>query len=336
MEKKIRLREAVKKIVSEKGPSVFSDAAITRNLLTEQGISAEKALTVELILTACPAVAGALQEGKITRTEANVLVGTIMRQTSLSATIVREMLGELLLGVGVSDSDFRVAANLKTDSVLGDQLSKNLKRKGYQWSLTNARENYEVAKGRECLKYNATVDTGLSELDRLATEGNAVANYAVGEYLGRGTQSEETISKAHHFYELSAKLGYGPAYGALADQEIRSMNGSLEKAAEYLRHPIALEGLDGQKWRETVYWMSFYRRANVHRIYQVIIMSVLALVLGFFVRNISWQLGTIAVLAAGISLARAVYARVKNTYQSQRLSMILITASWVSIVFGVL
>ncbi len=336
MEKEISLHEAVRKIVSENGINVLSDVSQMRILLRMQGITVKKALTVELILTSCPAVVGALKERKITRTEANVLVGIVMRKTSFSPVIVREVLGELMLGVGINSSDYRVAGDLKTDSTFGERLSRNLSKKGYKWSLIDADENAEVSKARMCINYNNGIDHALSELDRLAAEGNAEANYALGEFQRENIQTKDGGSAARRFYELAAKLGYGPAFGALADLEIRSNNGSIEKAAKYLCHPIALEGSDGKKWRETIQWMAVYSKENIRRIYHIIMLAILAMIIGFLYLKTNVFLGGIIVIVAGLSLIRAVFARIKDVYQPQMLNLVLITVSWLAIVFSIL
>ena len=335
MENKVTLKKAVNDIIKDKGTGIFEDPSEFRRLLCEQGISRNSAITIELMLSACPALANALSGGTVSRMEANSLVSIIVQETSLSPSIVRKILGELLMGRGADPSEYRVAGELKNDIYIGEKLSENLKKKGYQWSLINESEERDVLRARRMLFEERECDSALSELDRMAEEGNAEANYAIGEYY-LSSREENAYERARKYMELSAKLGYGPAFGALAEMEIHSDKGSLEKAAQYLEHPLSLKGRDGRSWSSANEWMLNYQHSNTWRAKRVLALSLIALIVSSFSAAVRPISGWAACILAVICIARSSFCIFRNQYQSLVPESLLLTALWFLLITALL
>ena len=343
MDKKVSLKSAVSNIVKESGVGIFQNPGELRKALLLQGISEDYAITVELILSACPALSNALAGGTISRMEANSLVSIILQQTSLTPAITRKIVGELLLGRGVDPSAYRVAGELKNDSFIGERLSASLQKKGYQWSLIDDVEETHVTEARKKLKETEWQDAALSELDGFADEGNAEANYAIGEYYFslRGVsdnihQFDNNCEQARRYMERSAKLGYGPAFGALADMEILSNSGSLEKAAGYIEHPLSIKGSDGKKWSGAVEWMMNYQHDNSRRADRVLIIALIASIVSFFAAKVQPVAGTIGFVLCVICAVRAVFCKFRNKYQSHVPEMLLLMVVWLLMILVLL
>ena len=340
MEKKESLKTAIHNIVKENGTGIFKNPSELRKQLMIQEIPEDSAITVELMLSACPALSNALAGGVISRMEANSLVSIIIQKTSLTPAITRKVVGELFMGSGVDSSAFRVAGELKNDTLIGERLSTSLQKKGYQWSLINDSEETSVKEARKKLSKTEWQDAALSELDRLAEEGNAEANYAIGEYFYNigyfKSQEDNNRIQAQKYMERSAKLGYGPAFGALADMEILSDSGSLEKAARFLEHPISVKGSDGEKWSDTVGWMMNYQHDNSRRADRVLIIALIALIVSFFAAKVQPVAGTIGFVLCVICAVRAVFCKFRNKYQSHVPEMLLLMVVWLLMILVLL
>ena len=327
MANRASLKKAVGSILKEKGADIFFNAQDFRRLLIEQNVPKEDAITVELMLSSCPALANALSSGTISRMEANSLVSIIIQKTSLSPAITRRIVGELLIGRGVDPSDYRVAAELINDTVIGEKLSENLKKKGYQWSLIDRSEKKNVINARRMIYEGREYDSALSELDRIAQEGNAEAYYALGEYYLR-SRKEKNYKLARRHLQLSAKLGYGPAFGALAEIEICSERGSFEKAAKYLEHPVSIKGKDGRKWSGTIEWMMNYQHANSWRAGRVFVLALIVFVVSLIAVAVNPTVGRVSCILSVVCAARALFCIFKNKYQSLVPESLILTAAW--------
>lgn len=343
MNKKISLKTAVNNIVKEKGMGIFNDSEELRKQLMLQEVPEDCAITVELMLSACPALANALVGGTVSRMEANSLVSIIIQKTSLTPALTRKIVGELLIGRGVDPSEYRVAGELKNDSFIGERLSESLKNKGYQWSLIDDFEELSVMRSREKLVEAEWQDAALSELDRIAEEGNAEANYAIGEYYyglrdhGSYLQQEDNnYEQARKYMERSAKLGYGPAFGALAEMEILSSSGSLEKAAGYLEHPISIKGSDGRKWSSTVEWMMNYQFENSKRADRILVITLIALIVSIVSFKVLPLVGIAGIVLSISCIARIIFCKFRNKYQSKVPEMIVLTIVWFLIILALL
>ena len=337
------LKTAVGSIVQNNGVGIFRAPGELRKLLVMQGISEECAITVELMLSSCPALANALAGGVITRSEANTLVSLVIQKTSLTPAVTRKIVGELFQGRGIDPSEYSIAGELKKDSDIGEKLSASLQKKGYQWSLIDDSEERMVTEARIKLFYDKWQDAALSELDRMAEAGNAESNYAVGEYLyglslknGDQLQGDSHYVLAKHYMERSAKLGYGPAFGALAEMEILSPGGSLEKAAGYLRHPISIKGRDGRKWSGTVDWMMNYQYDNSKRANSVLIIILTALIVSVFACTVRPVFGILGCVLSARCLGRVVFSKFWNKYLSHVPEMALLTVVWFLIILALL
>lgn len=345
MAKKTSLTAAVSNIVRDNGAGIFKNPGALRQLLILQGIPEGTAITTELILSSCPALGNALVAGNISRMEANNLVSIVMQTTSLTPAITREILGELFMGRGVDASSYRVAGELNRDSVMG-RIAENLLKRNYRWSLIDETEHDSVARARRKLhemNWGGWDDLALSELDRLAEEGNAEANYAIGEYFYELSadsdaipQDDSNFEQAHRYMERSAKLGYGPAYGALAEMEIVSGKGSLEKAAGYLEHPVSIKGSDGRRWSHTVEWMMNYQHENDRRADRVLVVTLAAIIVSFFAYLVKPVFGIAGVVLSSICIVRAVFSKFWNKYQSHVPEMIIMTLIWFMMILALL
>ena len=327
MENKVSLIKAVRNILKDKGVNIFYNAQDFRRLLMEQNVPEKDAITVELMLSSCPALANALASGAISRMEANSLVSIIIQKTALSPVITRKIVGELLIGRGVDPTDYRIARELISDTVIGEKLSENLKKKGYQWSLIDESEEKNIVNARRMIYEGREYDSALSELERIAQEGNAEAYYALGEYY-LSSQEEKNYRRAKKYMELSAKLGYGPAYGALAEIEICSDNGSFEKAAKYLEHPVSIKGVDGRKWSGTVEWMMNYQHANSWRAGRVFVLALIVFVVSLIAVAVNPTVGRVSCILSVVCAARALFCIFKNKYQSLVPESLILTAAW--------
>ena len=92
------MNRVLQQVIAQDGISVLQDAARLRERVIELGGNRQDAITLELMLTACPSIAPALSQGDLPQSEVNVLISSVMRTTGLSVSTVRRVTGNVYSG----------------------------------------------------------------------------------------------------------------------------------------------------------------------------------------------------------------------------------------------
>ena len=95
------MNRILQQIIVENGVQILSDPGALRARMTELGAQPGDAITMELILSACPSIPAALAQGSLPQSEVNVLVSSAERATGLSAQTIRKFLGALTSAAGI-------------------------------------------------------------------------------------------------------------------------------------------------------------------------------------------------------------------------------------------
>lgn len=330
------IRSAVKEIVSGVDKSILLQPDDFRQALIDKGVSGQDALTVALILEACPAVGDALSRKDITRSEATALISAATNATGLSVACVRRILGELIYGNGGKPEWYTRMTELTDLSQLPERFI-NARRhvKNDKWSIVGDAEDSRVNRARIMLADEKKQDAALSELQNLADEGNAVANYAVGEYYCLNGKNFQEKSTGREYLTLASWLGYGPANGALANLELQDPDGSIGKAARYLSHPLALRGNDGRKWVTSAQRLANYADDNVRRGKVLLLLTLILFFIAIFSVPVHPLAGSLSAIMVAVGFVRSVACVRFNRYLSHFLTIVLLMAAWLLLVLTI-
>ena len=309
------MKRVLQQVIAEDGIQILSDPPRLRARMTELGAKTQDAITVELILDSCPSIAPALSQGMLPQAEVNVLVSSAVRTSGLSTGTVRRMLGAL-----VTSSGSKLSGQPKF-------LHSILNRSNRPVAIVGEDEDRILNHALQQLKTEADPAQWLSDLDRLAQAGNAYASYKLGDYYYPQDRKNGT-ALGRPYYQTAADLGYGPAYGALADYDIHGPKKNLRRAAEYFEHPTALAGADGRNWSVNSANLLRYRSENLQRCRQAMILSVLALLFSCFAVWLNLLLGLASVLLAVGALGSTLYSMLAAPYHSHRIAYYLTLLCW--------
>lgn len=322
MNQKVNLNRTLKRLLQEEGLEILNQPEELRQQLEEIGVPKTEAITVELVLTGCPSIVPTLLQGELSVAEANVLVSCVVRNTLLPPSVVRRVLGALAVAANVDFAGQKLAAIAES---VPDMLNR---QPTYEGSIQEAREDEKLRTAIANLQRKQDHAAALSDLENLVKDGNAYASYVLGCYYHEEDQRNGT-EKGYQYYSLAAKLGYGPAYGALAEYEMKRNSKGMHKAAKCFEHPTALAGQDGRKWTQNASKLLSYREENKKRSKSMILWSVLALIFAALICTVNGVVGVFAVLLALFSLVRSVYLLVFSPYYSHKSNCIAILVCWV-------
>ncbi|MBM6871319.1 hypothetical protein H7U37_11670 [Pseudoflavonifractor phocaeensis] len=283
--------------------------------MTELGAQPGDAITMELILSACPSIPAALAQGSLPQSEVNVLVSSAERATGLSAQTIRKFLGALTSAAGIKF--------LNQPRFLLPILRK--RRQGMV--LLGEEEDLSLQNAIHQLLGGGDPAQPLSDLERLSQAGNAYASYQLGCYYHPQDRKNKT-TLGRPYYEVAAALGYGPAYGALADYDINGTKKNLRRAAELFEHPTALAGREGRQWSSNAAQLLRYRSQNLIRCRQTLFLSILTLIFSFLTAFFNVIFGVFAITAALAALASSLFSLLAAPYHSHRFAYYLILLCW--------
>ena len=317
------MNRVLQQVIAQDGISVLQDAARLRERVIELGGNRQDAITLELMLTACPSIAPALSQGDLPQSEVNVLISSVVPTAGLSVSSVRRVLGALITASGNKLSGH------------APFLLPILRKKQGELSLLGEMEDPVLRSALEQINSGADPAQPLSDLERLSQAGNAYASYQLGNYYHPQDRKNGT-DLGRPYYQLAADLGYGPAYGALADYDINGKKKNLRRAAAYFEHPTALAGRDGRNWSANAANLLRYRSENLGRCRQALILSGLGLLFSFFVVSLDLLWGFFAVLLALGALGATLYSMLAAPYHSHRSTYLLLLICWLLAVAAML
>lgn len=311
----------LKKIIDTFGSDALYYPDDLAKAMQEAGIAEKEILSVMLVLKCCPAVARLLSQGEVSEVEASALLEAVVRKTGLTVGAARQTLSKLM-----------IASGIKLPWLPPLILCNRVNAKGVCMSDDLDEEAEELVEQLEDGDSSAEL---LSTLDELARGGSAKAAYALGLYY-RDEDLEEDTEIGRPYFEMAANLGYGPAYGALADYQMHGGKKSIWKAVAYFHRPTAISGTDGRKWRELSEDLLEYRQENEKRINGtlkiqgiVLVLTLLTVILlgiepGF------WR--TIAVGLQGFGLLWSLMCRFVKPYHSMSIPSSLMMVSWLILI----
>lgn len=309
------MNRVLQQVIAQDGISILQDPPRLRARILELGGSEQDAITIELILTSCPSVSPALSQGELPQSEVNVLISSAVRASGLSVSTVRRVLGALITASGSKLSGHPPF------------LLPILRRKAQNLSLMGEQEDATLRAALQAIQSGSDPAQPLSDLERLSQAGSAYASYQLGNYYHPQDRKNGT-ELGRPYYQTAADLGYGPAYGALADYDINGKKKNLRRAAEYFEHPTALAGADGRSWSSNAANLLRYRSENLLRGRKTLILSALTVLFAFFIVVLNPLLGLVAVLLSLGALGSTLYALLTAPYHSHRTAYYLILLCW--------
>lgn len=317
------MNRALQQVIAQDGISILEDVARLREHILALGGNPKEAIALELILTACPSIAPTLSQGNLSQSEVNVLISSVVRTTGFSVSTVRRILGALI-------------------TASGNQLSGHatfllpiLRKKRGEISLLGELEDSVLRSALEQINSGADPAQPLSDLERLSKAGNAYASYQLGNYYYPQDRQNGT-ELGRPYYQLAADLGYGPAYGALADYDINGQKKNLHRAAVYFEHPTALAGQDGRNWSANAAKLLRYRSENQMRCRQTLLLSALGVLFSLFVISLEMFFGLATLLLSLSALGSTLYSMLASPYHSHKSAYLLLLTCWLLAVVAML
>lgn len=313
----------LKKIIEQYGLNALNYPDDLAKAMREFGIGEKDIHCVMLILKCCPAAAEVLKQESVSEVEANALLESAVKQTGLSIATAKHTLGQLLSACGVKpawEAEFPWMAKI---------VDKDMKTETFSEETVTALVKKLKTEGE-----NADV---ISSLDSLARSGCAQAAYALGKYY-RSLDQENGSEVGAEYFAMAAKLGYGPANGALASYQLQRDEKHPWKAAKYLYKPTALAGPEGRKWISVSKSLLKYRKENEARVHSTLIVQGIVLLLSLvLVALLGVGAGSWGVVAIGlqlVGLAWSLVCKFFKPYYSMRISSGLMMISWLILVLA--
>lgn len=315
------MENKLKKIIEENGLDILNHPDQLCGSMQEKGISDKNVCTMMLILKCCPGAVTTLSQGEVSMIEANALLRAAVVNTGLSTAAVRKVLGALLHACGV-----------KTNWELHLAIRDRYINKQVMPSVSQEAAASELAQQLKQADKDSAV---FSDLHNLAVAGNVQAAYALGKYY-KEQDNKDGGNTGEQYFAMAAKLGYGPAEGALADYALRRRHKFMWKIAQRFRQPAALSGQDGREWAPLSRKLLNYRRENTDRIQATLVNQILVLILTLLMVNIvscgTW--GSVALGLQVIGLGWSLVCRFWQPFHSARNACYLMTLSWVILVLA--
>ena len=160
----------------------------------------------------------------------------------------------------------------------------------------------------------------------------------LGEFFRNYDVKNGTIA-GQQYYQRAARMGYGPANGALADYMIRSDRKNMAKAAACFEDPTSITGRDGRKWKTLAERLLSYREENKKRTSSMLLMQLLFLamtVLLMFLGFVGGVFGITSIVIQVLSIAYLAFASVFGPYFSCKYSGYAMVISWLSLAVAML
>lgn len=339
------MEDTVKQIIEKEGIQIIRDPGMFRQRLLDMNYPLEKAMAMELMLAACPAISATLSQREITHAEINIMISTVVKNANLSPKITRKLLGELLAAIGNKPER---NGNFLFEHTLKDNCETEI-------TDEEAKLSRAVKTVEKYMKYADLVDLGndtqekikfdeaIGTLVQLSQNGNGYASYCLGMYFSSKSTKKDTAAdnsdnaemiqifrdNSVKYFTKAADQGYGPAYGALAAHELNT-NKNLAKAAAYFEYPTALSGSDGRQWGSIASKLLRYRDDNQKRAKSIIIALALSLLFTVIVGvagGALWAVIVTAVLKA-IAIIFCFCIRVFLPYYSFRVVYAVLIGCW--------
>lgn len=334
-------------VISKGGADVLRNADTFCEGLRQEGINDVDVRTVGLLLEACPSVLTTVRDAangsvNLTNAEAESLVNTAVQETNLNTATVRRILSDLFHAAGVSFPDeipetaFSSGKRLKNSKALLKPLTMGVPDPEFAATLQPVPKEYEAMVSEEEEEASVSnLDTNdVDALTILAANGDAKACYLMGLNLYE-KGSDENKDKARIYFERAAELGYGPAYGALADYEISGKRQNMRKAAVYLRHPGSLSKPDGNRWRDNAAKVFAFWDTNQRRFIPTLILALVFLVLSIYCFTVSTVFGLIASLVSAVCIVTTVLIRFRYQYVSYSWIYLGFAVSWLLMILAI-
>jgi len=320
------MEKELKSIFQQRGKAILSDPDTLMRMLTEQGCNQTQVMTLGLLLKSCPAAARILQQEKVTEAESNVLVSSAVNQTGLSVIAARRILNTVMS-----------AADIKSAWRPRLMIYETTAEKEFTALTPDEAANLE--KLEQALQAEEVSSATIHDLDVLSQKGSIRASYLLGEYFRKMDVENGTIA-GQQYYQRAARMGYGPANGALADYMIRSNRKNMAKAAACFEDPTSITGHDGREWRTLAERLLSYREDNKKRTGSMllmqgvcIMMTLLLLILGFVSAEV---FGIASLVIQAISFAYLLFASMFGPYFSCKFAGYAMVLSWLSLAMAML
>ncbi len=335
-------------VISKGGADALRNADTFCEGLRQEGINDVDVRTVGLLLEACPSVLTTVRDAangsiNLTNAEAESLVNTAVQETNLNTATVRRILSDLFHAAGVSfpdeipETSFSFRKGTGGWKALLNPLTMGVPDPEFAATLQPVPKEYEVMVGEEEDEEASVSDLDTNDVDALtilAANGDAKACYLMGLNLYE-KGSDDNKDKARIYFERAAELGYGPAYGALADYEISGKRQNMRKAAVYLRHPGSLSKPDGNRWRDNAAKVFAFWDTNQRRFIPTLILALVFLVLSIYCFTVSTVFGLIASLVSAVCIVMAVLIRFRFQYVSYSWIYLGFAVSWVLMILAI-
>jgi|GEM_PF-3431315 hypothetical protein len=335
------MKEAINKIFLSEGFEVFSDFNRLMELLDKEGVQETKIHALCLILYACPSILEVLKQNELSQADGTRIVNMAVNATSLNINYVRQILYELASGLGVSFSDELSIMGLiegkfpkKMYSLL-DVDTLGISGIPFEASLPSPNEIIESAMLFE--------DENIADLDILnslyvlALKGNAEAAYKLGEIFYKN----DVINNTEYglvYFRHAARLGFGSAFGAMADYILRSKRPDYKKAAKYYLHPAAVALPYGNKWSTNAKVLMEYKKNNESRFVPMLTFSIAALILSILIMY-NQGIGTMNMLAfitSSLAIIVTVFIKYFFEFQNHIWTFLILALSWLFMILSVL
>lgn len=320
------MEKELKQIVENCGKEVFQNADQLMQLMQQAGCAEKNILIAGLILKACPSVGNILQQGKVTQSETNVLLSTVVTATGLSGYTVRMYIGAFLRACGVQGMwnprlmvyDAQSNARLRPMTVEEDETVEDLMKR-----LAEDEERAAV----------------IHDLDVLSKGGNVRASYELGKFY-KDIDEKFHTEKGKVFFQRAAKQGYGPANGALAHYAACGERKDLAKAAKFFENPTSISGSDGREWSALSEQLLKYLEENSLRVGKVLtlqIWSLVATVAALILAATQFTVwGILAVLVQLAGLGWTLFSKFVRPFNSCRLACYGVVLGWILLILSVL
>ncbi len=334
-------------VINKGGADVLQNADTFCEGLRQEGTNEVDIRTVGLLLGACPSVLTTVRDAangsvNLTNAEAESLVNAAVQETNLNTSTVRRILSDLFHAAGVSFPDeipetaFSFRAGNGAPKALLKPLTMGVPDPEFAATLQPVPKEYAnvlETEDEDASEYELDTDD-VDALAILAANGDAKACYLMGLHL-YDEKTDSSRDKARIYFERAAELGYGPAYGALADYEISGKRQNMRKAAVYLRHPGSLSQPDGSRWRDNAAKVFAFWDTNKRRFMPTLILALVFLVLSLYCFTASMVFGLIATIVSAACIVMTVLIRFRFQYVSYSWIYLGFTVSWLLMILAI-
>ena len=320
------MEKELKAIFQQEGRAIVSNPDRLMRLLAEHGCDETRIMTLGLLLKSCPTAGRILMQDKITEAESNILVSAAVNQTGLSVVATRRILNTVMSAAGIK-------------SVWRPQLMHYESAAEKEFTALTPDEAEHLARLEMDLQSPEVSSETIHDLDVLSRKGSIRASYMLGEFFRNSDVKNGTIV-GQQYYQRAARMGYGPANGALADYMIRSNRKNMAKAAACFEDPTSITGRDGRKWKTLAERLLSYREENKKRTGSMLLMSLLFLAMSVLLLAIGFVsadvFGVTSIVIQVLSIVYLAFASVFGPYFSCKYSGYAMVISWLSLAIAML